>query len=1035
MRKERNKVLSFVLCCAMLIGMLPTAAFATEEPGLLDPQYTYRGAGMTFEKISHVNTDLEEPDGVVDYAGNGSIAIHDPNAETDLVGDRGQSYSYAAASYGDWVYIGTMYGGLGAANIISGAMTQAGMDRETALAVVNTMYNGRLYISEPDGKNAGGIFFKFNVKTGETVILLSKDLNGIIPTFRSACEMNGKLYFVGMIQDVDLMAGEPSVTMPAYYGIDMLNEAILYQNGLPVIYEVTPSDDPDGDILTRIYDCVGGDLDVYKSMVRQNMFTSTRAIGIFEDTLIAGCMDENGPFLAASSDPSGGQETFHEIADLDDLFGYTAFKRNDASGGGGIYQVVEYNDKLYVAIVSGHASTMNPETGTMRSFAIIRGECNGDPTDKSDWEWSVLVGDEDDGAKYPFGIDETRVSCVACTLQVYNDHLYIGDYNDVSSALQGFISRKNFTTQATNLEQSLNLYRMDEDEEIEMVVGDPNPTFPDGGISGWGSGYESHMNQYHWQTTVYDGKMYLSTMDTTSLLAPLAQFTNGDILEMDEEEWMSQVNYIRVLLELMTETTDPISEPESSSEPIETFDPDHLFGSDKDFNEEYANLWIDKATEYARYRAKESINSMLDSGEEVDEVEQFSLSRAQRKALMKGLEDETIRPGRIARKEMDRMTRINSKMHFMGFELDNRVSEDFLEQYTEVLNELVAQEDSIPESVKGLYNMLVSFATKENLEGIVTSLPYLSSSEIGFDLYSLEERSNGSVRIKTVSNDGFGDRNNHGLRVFTETDDYLVIGTANPFYGTQIWRTAGEIDSDIDRPTWPDFPIWPDRPDRPDRPIWPDRPDRPDDDDDDDDSKPSTKPDTDDTDPGEDTVVPEDDGCPLDETCPLAQFDDTDPLAWYHDGVHYCLDEGLMNGVSDKLFAPNATMTRAMVWTVLARMEGIDTTGGAIWYEAGQTWAIENGISDGSNPNGAITREQLITMLWRYMNEPSAHLDALAPFADATSISTYATKAMAWSVESGLMNGDNGNLKPANNATRAEVATILYRFCENIIAE
>ena len=138
------------------------------------------------------------------------------------------------------------------------------------------------------------------------------------------------------------------------------------------------------------------------------------------------------------------------------------------------------------------------------------------------------------------------MSAGACTLQVYGDHLYIGDYNDVSSALQGFVTKSNFVTQATNLEQSVNLYRMDKNENVEMLVGDKNDTFPKGGSTGLGSGYDNHMNQYTWQTTVHEGKMYLSTMNTTTLLEPIAQFTNGDILNMNEKDWNNTVHYLRV---------------------------------------------------------------------------------------------------------------------------------------------------------------------------------------------------------------------------------------------------------------------------------------------------------------------------------------------------------------------------------------------------------------------------------------------------------------------------------------------------------
>jgi hypothetical protein len=287
------------------------------------------------------------------------------------------------------------------------------------------------------------------------------------------------------------------------------------------------------------------------------------------------------------------------------------------------------------------------------------------------------------------------------------------------------------------------------------------------------------------------------------------------------------------------------------------------------------------------------------------------------------------------------------------------------------------------------------------MAGLLNSLPYLVTSVAGFDLYELEETEDGSVVITTVTNDGFGDMNNHGLRVFTETDDYLVIGTANPFYGTQIWRTEGNPDD-----TKPDPTPTPD----PDPTPTP---------------KPIVRPTVSNKQPARDI-------CLQDKTCLLAAFDDVDPAAWYHDGVHYCLVEGLMLGTTNRTFGPGATMTRAMIWTVLARMEGVDTSAGSTWYEAGQLWAVRNHISDGSNPNGAITREQLITMLWRYMGEPSSAQSSLTGFVDTNNIQDYAANAMSWGVSKGILVGDNGALQPQGNATRAQVATMLYRFCENV---
>lgn len=158
-------------------------------------------------------------------------------------------------------------------------------------------------------------------------------------------------------------------------------------------------------------------------------------------------------------------------------------------------------------------------------------------------------------------------------------------------------------------------------------------------------------------------------------------------------------------------------------------------------------------------------------------------------------------------------------------------------------------------------------------------------------------------------------------------------------------------------------------------------------------------------------------------------FSDVKTGDWYVDAVKYVTDKGLMNGTDDNQFSPSATTTRAMLMTVLARYAGEDTTGGATWYEKSMEWAKAKGVSDGTNPNANITREQLVTMMYRYAGSPKAD-GKLDSFSDAASVSTYAASAMQWAVANGIVNGSDGKLNPQDNATRAEVAAILMRFCE-----
>ena len=164
-------------------------------------------------------------------------------------------------------------------------------------------------------------------------------------------------------------------------------------------------------------------------------------------------------------------------------------------------------------------------------------------------------------------------------------------------------------------------------------------------------------------------------------------------------------------------------------------------------------------------------------------------------------------------------------------------------------------------------------------------------------------------------------------------------------------------------------------------------------------------------------------------------FTDVASGSWYYDGVKYACDNGLMNGTGANAFNPNADTTRSMIVTILARMEGVNTSGGATWYTAGRAWAMENGISDGTNMEGKITREQLAAMLYRYAKMKGYDVSAsasLSGYADASSVSGWAKEAMQWAVGSGLIQGSGNALTPQANASRAQIATILMRFAQSI---
>ena len=158
------------------------------------------------------------------------------------------------------------------------------------------------------------------------------------------------------------------------------------------------------------------------------------------------------------------------------------------------------------------------------------------------------------------------------------------------------------------------------------------------------------------------------------------------------------------------------------------------------------------------------------------------------------------------------------------------------------------------------------------------------------------------------------------------------------------------------------------------------------------------------------------------------EFSDVDSSYWGSDYISFASSRELFNGTGENIFSPENDMTRAMLLTVLARYEGVDTEAGSDWYEAGTRWAVEAGISDGSGLTASVTREQLATMLYRYAGEPEVTGD-LGNFTDKASVNDWASSAMIWAIDQGLIDGmGDGRLNPQGKATRAQVAAILTRF-------
>ena len=762
---------------AILVSPLP--AHAEDASGAV----TYNaGNGYSFEKLSHPTVGTSQPDGIVDYQGDGAVAVPGADGNTaNNEGDRGQSYTWAAASYGDWLYVGTCYAAMGNTLTLMNGVLGDSFDAETMRLTLEAMFNGTFFYGQQkeDGtadKDSGGILVKINTKTGETKLLLSESLNGVGPLFRNAVSYKGKLYFCGSVRT---NGGK---------------------SGLPAVYEI----DPKTDEYKVVYQGLSSMQD-YGAAYKQGISTGIRGMCVHDGQLVISNVgkDAAGNFVSTiltSSDPSKGQDSFTEIANSGTLFGYPAIRYQDSIYGGAIWDMVSYNGHLYATICTGTPENA-PDDNSMQSFAMVRGDKNADGS----YSWTPIVGDQEtDGAKYCFGIDPARTRSGAANLIVYNDYLYIGEYNDEEIALERILFNKSNTEEGgknsmggvdcsfvnANLEQSVNIYRMDKDENMELVVGDRTDMFPEGGISGLTSGFGRNENQYIWRMQKFDGKLYIGTFDTASLLEPIGQFSNGDIIDMTPEEWDSQVQRLRDLLNHLLDK----KSPDDPIVPVNTLaDDDSNEAVEVDDSNEAADV-DDEKTEVAK-----------GFGDLSDALEDATGDLCDQAATMsQDFEDDAAY-----------VQKIDGEIAYLKSFADQY--QDMLDSYENLKQQYEdAYGTELPSDIQDALDKLLSEDNLKKLQSVLTCMCYLRDAERGFDMYVTED----GVNFTTLTTNGFNDPYNHGLRTFAVTNQGLCLGTANPFNGCQVWiqrkeNSENPIDPGTPDPTEPTDPSQPGGGDQP----------------------------------------------------------------------------------------------------------------------------------------------------------------------------------------------------------------------------
>ena len=706
---KKNKIISMFL--AVTLALTPLTTHAETSNTHFPITYTSESGNYTATKLSHPNDDVMQPDGIIEYE-NG-------------INDRGENYSWSAVGHGDYMYVGVLYGAISRTLQIMAA--QNNIDYSLFKASVDALFNGTLFMGDeennPNNENRS-MLLKLNTKTGEvTVVRPPNDAS-----YRAAIEYKGKLYFAASASQ-------------------------------PYLLEIDPTDDS-----TKI---------VYTSQKPSNPFISVgiRGLTVVNDNLVASMIGDNGAYIVSSNNPSQGESSFKTIATQEDLLDYPAYYYNDNIFGGAIWDMVEFNNKLYVTVVTGKSENK-------QAFAMFSGKEN-EETGK--WDFNLIVGDEKDGATYPYGLGADRSG--AGNLFVYDNHLYIGGYNDPMIALADVLNMK-FEDIYKDISSPVCLWRMDTNEKIEMVAGDSNELFPTV-LGNQSAGFGSNLNQYVWRMAEYDNKLYVGTFDIGSLAYPLMQFTNGDVLHMTPEEIKSQIHYIKALLEILKKNDENSSKlPNYSNDDLindnltddnlntDIDDTDNLHTNDSNNDTDITN------SKFENNNIIEEITEETPTLTEESSEEYYinSLSDAEQENLENTLTD--LYDGLL------NLDSILNDTAYIDSETNTVKSYSIIDIYQNLVNKYLAIRDFLPKNLVEILDKSLNQESVDNLFYFLETCKYLSVGERGFDLLVSED----GINFETITNNGFGDPYNHGCRIFAVTNSGLTLGTANPFYGTQVWK-------------------------------------------------------------------------------------------------------------------------------------------------------------------------------------------------------------------------------------------------------
>ena len=460
---------------------------------------------------------------------------------------------------------------------------------------------------------------------------------------------------------------------------------------------------------------------------------------------------------------------------------------------------------------------------------------------------------------------------------------------------------------------------------------------------------EGTSNEYLWRTQEYNGELYLGTMDSAVIYNYLTQLGTMSFLNWDSDDWAREKSYVD---ELISSVAALAKEKIGQSEYYQTLLA--ALRTVKSYMDKFEQLDLSDLEAVKDFLKNDNYEYMI--GMLAGLIGTFCCKNVDAAAVGAALAD-----------------------------ADKKEADEYVDDYID--EDADGETEGLASAVLGLIARISNAIDFGALEKYVAICDIVKNDVAGFDILKTSDGENWEV----VVDDGFGDKYNYGCIRFVVTEDGMYIGTANPFFGAQLWRIDAE-------------------------PV-----------------KPVPTPDYD----------------------AKHDFVDVPEGSWYADAVEYCDVRGLMVGTSENTFSPDALVTRAMFVTILSRIACADVSGyvgssfedvpEGKWYSKPVQWAYENGYTAGVSatefaPDAPVTREMIVQFLYTYsqLNDltlfDNFNTNNLAVYEDADQISAWAYDAMRWAVGNGIISGTTEvTLAPRDYATRAQIAVMVANFVENIV--